>query len=294
VNTASPEEFCEDQSIAGPSTAGVEQLLVGVDGSAASIAALHWSRRLARLSGQRVTAIYAFTPTYAEVGPDQYQELHSGAEEALVLWCGGAEEIDGVTPLVVGGGPGALLTVADQHRDVLVVGTSGASGFAHLHLGSVAHHLAHHTSTPLAIVPTAAAADGVSRIVVGVDGSQGSAVALRFCMGLAARVGAAVVAVHAVEDHADPGPQRDVEASVRAWTAPIEAAGVPVTVAIEHDLHPVAALCRAIEAAPNTLAVVGTRGLGGFSGLRLGRVPIHLVHSTDATVVMVPAPPEQT
>jgi nucleotide-binding universal stress UspA family protein len=72
--------------------------------------------------------------------------------------------------------------------------------------------------------------------------------------------------------------------------APIEYNGVAVTVDVDRDIHPIAALCRAIVAGPDTLAVVGTRGLGGISGMRLGRVPIQLVHHTSAAVVMVPQP----
>jgi nucleotide-binding universal stress UspA family protein len=80
---------------------------------------------------------------------------------------------------------------------------------------------------------------------------------------------------------------------VREWAAPIEAAGASVAVEVYRDSHPVVALRRAIEAEPDTLAIVGTRGLGGFSGLRLGRVPIQLVHSTGAAVVLVPAQPDK-
>ena len=63
---------------------------------------------------------------------------------------------------------------------------------------------------------------------------------------------------------------------------------MPVQVDVQRDIHPVGALRRAVAAAPNTLAVVGARGWGGFTGMRLGRVPIQLVHHSDAVVVMVP------
>jgi nucleotide-binding universal stress UspA family protein len=80
------------------------------------------------------------------------------------------------------------------------------------------------------------------------------------------------------------------EAEARRWAVPVEKAGVPLDVAIDRDIHPVAAIARALGDHPGSVAVVGTRGLGGFSGLRLGRVPLQLVHHTGAAVILVPAP----
>ena len=54
---------------------------------------------------------------------------------------------------------------------------------------------------------------------------------------------------------------------------------------------PVAALSRAVEAHRGSVAVVGTRGQGGFAGLRLGRVPLQLLHHAAVPVVIVPAGP---
>jgi nucleotide-binding universal stress UspA family protein len=242
-----------------------------------------------------VTAAFAFTPSYAEVSPAQYQVLRREAERTLMGWYAGYDGAARVGTLVVGGGPDALLA-ASRQADLLVVGTRGAGHFAHLHIGSVAHHLAHYTPVPMAIVPTSAARCPV-RIVLGVDGSVGSDAAVNFCAAFAPRIGATVVAVHAA-DNSEGSPEVEPsgvrpDAMVREWVAPIEAAGAPVAVEVHRDSHPVVALRRAIEAEPDTLAVVGTRGLGGFSGLRLGRVPIQLVHSTGAAVVLVPAQPDK-
>jgi nucleotide-binding universal stress UspA family protein len=274
----------------------VDRVLVGVDGSAASLAALRWSLGLARRSGQSVTAVLAFTPSDAEVSPAKYQALTREAERALQDWCADTAGEASVGSMVVGGGPDALLAASGQ-ADLLVVGTRGAGGFAHLHLGSVAHHLAHFTSVPLAIVPTGAARAPV-RIVLGVDGSPGSTAAVNFCAAFAPRIGAKVLAIHAASTNANgvpdiesPEPHQDTEAMVREWVVPIEAAGAPVAVEVQRDANPVLALRRAIDAEPDTMAIVGTRGRGGFSGLRLGRVPIQLVHSSGAAVVLVPGQP---
>jgi nucleotide-binding universal stress UspA family protein len=66
------------------------------------------------------------------------------------------------------------------------------------------------------------------------------------------------------------------------------AAGVPCEVVIDRDIHPVAALARHLTAVPAGLAVVGARGLGGFIGLRLGHVPLQLLHHAAAAVTVVP------
>ena len=273
----------------------VKRILVGVDGSAASLDALRWAVRLAGSAEGEVTAVNAFTPSTSELSPEYAKVLRSEGEHRLADWCAAATSPGLVDSLLVDGDPNALLKAAAQNADLLVVGTRGAGGFAHLHLGSVAHHLAHHTQVPLAIVPTSAAGHQVKRIVVGVDGSTGSAAAVAFCASLAPLLGAPVMAVYADESFAEWVSEsvsrswcRSAEAEIRRWVAPIEDNGVAVAVDVGRNIHPIAALSRAIEAEPDTLAVVGTRGLGGISGMRLGRVPIQLVHHTGAAVVMVP------
>lgn len=273
----------------------LERILVGLDGSKASGDALRWAGGLGRAAGADVTAVHAFMPPPAETPSAEFDRLRAEAEERLLAWSAQVDSVAPVPSLLVDGEPEELLRLAAKTADLLVVGTRGAGGFAHLHLGSVAHHLAHRASVPLAIVPTTAATDAVNRIVVGVDGSPGSAAAVTFCARLAPSLDAKVVAVYAFEPFLEWVPSYDpeswyrtAEADAYKWVAPIEAAGVPVQVDVQRDIHPVGALQRAVEAEPNTLAVVGARGLGGFTGLRLGRVPIQLVHHTRAVVVMVP------
>jgi nucleotide-binding universal stress UspA family protein len=193
---------------------------------------------------------------------------------------------------------GALLSVADRQRaDLLVVGTRGAGGFAGLHLGSVAHHLAHHTTRPLGIIPLQGAELPPDTIVLGVDGSAGSDAAVRWTAALAPAIGARVVAVHATEPFLEWLPESDrrgwrQKAAVEAgrWVNPIRHAGGEVQIVIARNVHPVAAVASVAREHDAGLAVVGTRGLGGFTGLRLGRVPIQLVHHLGRPVVMVPPP----
>ncbi len=278
----------------------MENVVVGVDGSSASIAALTWASDLCARTGAQLVAVRVFEAGQAELAPDVDVELHERQLHELQEWCRSLPETrpapQAVLEVVVDGQSADALVAAceDHDADLLVVGGRGAGGFPHLHLGSVAHHLTHHTTLPLAIIATTAA-EPVSRIVVGCDGSAGSAAAVDFVGEVAVALGVPVTAVYAFEpvvewvSEDDPSSWRHrAEVEVRGWTAAITRTGVDVEVDVERDAHPVAAIARRLKAEPGTVAVVGTRGLGGFPGLRLGRVPLQLVHGTGAAVVMVP------
>lgn len=276
----------------------MDRILVGVDGSAAAQDALGWSADLAARAGLELVAARVFVPTQAELPPDQDARLHERQQRELDEWCASLPPgTAGPRTLLVDGDPADALhaTAHAQDAGMLVVGGRGTGGFLHLHIGSVAHHLAHHTTLPLAIVPHSGAAP-VRHVVVGLDGSPGSLAAAELCAELAAGVGVPATAVHAAEPFAEWVPANDphgwrhqAEADVRGWAAPIAKAGVRLDVDIDRDIHPVAAIARALERHPGSIAVVGTRGAGGFAGLRLGRVPLQLVHTTGAAVVLVPA-----
>jgi len=276
----------------------MKRVVVGVDGSPASLDVLRWAASVAQRAGLGLTAVRAWAPDQADAEPDLYAKLHAEAQRELEGWCAAVHPA--VTPrtVIVEGDPAQeLLAMDGDHTgDLLAVGPRGGGGFAHLRLGSVTHHLIHHTTVPLAVVPRPASGMDVSHIVVGTDGSAGSTAAVKFCAELAAALGVPVTAVHARDPlfewvpESDPRAwRRDAERRVREWTAPLVAAGITVEIMIDRDIHPVAALARAAEARPGSIAVIGARGLGGFTGLRLGRVPLQLVHHTDAAVIVVPA-----
>jgi nucleotide-binding universal stress UspA family protein len=250
--------------------------------------------------GAEVLIANVFEPEQAEVSPDDYQKLVATAEDILRGW---AEPLTGSSVphrcLQLAGPPDTLLTATtSEHADLLVVGTRGAGRHAALHLGSLAHYLAHHTVGPLAIVPIGGAATDVDRIILGIDGSTGSAAAVLWCADVAAAVGAEVLAVCAVEPHARPlfradGRWREAaEAAISSeWVEPLRAAGVALRTRVVDGAHPLAALARAATEDDASLLVVGTRGLSEIGGVRLGRLPLQLVHQTGLPVVLVPPAP---
>ena len=140
-------------------------------------------------------------------------------------------------------------------------------------------------------------------IVVGVDGSSGSQVALEWAVDEAKVRGAAVTAVHVwtlpyVGDASGMASFAiDGEAVERAAGELLEGAVAPVAgavgdaVTIDRRLangDTAGALLRVAEEVDAGLLVVGSRGRGGFAGLLLGSVSIQCVHHAPCPVVVVP------
>ena len=140
----------------------------------------------------------------------------------------------------------------------------------------------------------------MSIIVVGVDGSSGSAKALRFALEEARLRGAEVKAVGAWHVPAvayETGwvpisvDQTDYEKIARAAVektmaeAGADDAGVSVTTVIREGN---AADVLIAEARVADLLVVGSRGLGGFKGLLLGSVSQQCAHHATCPVAIVP------
>jgi nucleotide-binding universal stress UspA family protein len=140
------------------------------------------------------------------------------------------------------------------------------------------------------------------RIVVGVDGSAGSTVALAWAMRQARLTDAAVEAVSAWVDPTLLGYGYGASVVFEGDTYPVlaektladtvaevtERAGGPVTVLtrVVHG-HPAQVLTAA--AAGAELLVVGSRGHGAFAGMLLGSVSQHCVQHAPCPVVVVPA-----
>lgn len=142
-----------------------------------------------------------------------------------------------------------------------------------------------------------------TRIVVGVDGSPGSAQALRWAADEADRCGAALTAVTAwgfLEQHPPDGAPFDPHFDETTALANLRdhldrALGAERAPSVEAraicDL-PARAL---VEAASDAdLLVVGARGLGGFKGLLLGSVSQHCLQHANVPVAVVRAPRRPT
>lgn len=138
-------------------------------------------------------------------------------------------------------------------------------------------------------------ASEVAPVVVGVDGSESALSAVRLAAGEAARRGARLQIVHAylkplIDDGVPDsgpgdGPRNDAERVLAAASAAAWAAEPRVEVTARHvrDAPTMALLDAARDA---QLVVIGNRGLGGFSGLLLGSVAVHLASRSHTPVLV--------
>lgn len=129
-------------------------VLVGVDGSSGSLAALRWA---GGATDGPIRALhvfeYPFGPEYAVDGfewddPSELGEqvLRRSVEEAL------GERPD-VSTTAVGGDPRQILVEEGAHAAMIVVGARGAGGIGGLLLGSITTGVASRARTPVVVVP---------------------------------------------------------------------------------------------------------------------------------------------
>jgi nucleotide-binding universal stress UspA family protein len=284
------------------------KIITGVDGSASGASALRWAVEEGLLHGWSVQAALTWglldqhhVQTDAPFDPDYCTR---DARDALIAYVYEAVEDAVVDLRTVNDLParGLLRLAKDDDAALLVVGARGRGSIRSVLLGSVSYECVHRSSKPIAVIRAGMAhhrAEGPQRIVVGIDGSANSRVALDWAVAEASLRDAELEVVHAWSIPyvgadlfgAAPVDTRPFESSARTILADA-VAGVD-TSALHRGLtsnlaldSPTSAILAAAKDAD--LVVVGTRGVGGFAGLLLGSTSNQVVHHAPCPVVVVP------
>ncbi len=276
--------------------------IVGVDGS--SVDALRWAVEHAPSRGADVTALTAFhVPAVMALmtakrgfGVDELG-LAATAGHDLDLAIADVASDTVVTPLVVEGQPAHVLVDAAAAADALIVGQRGSGELRRHRLGSVSRYCATHSTVPVVVVPPEWTPhphlDRSNRIVVGFDGSDNAAAALRWALDFADSDAAIeVVAAMDVAPWLDERDTRDrfpdeVAELEQTLTAAIDA--VDVDHRTERSLvldDPRHALGEAAGSAD--LIVVGARGHGVLAVEFLGSVSTWMLQDSLVPLVVVP------
>ena len=141
---------------------GQELVVVGVDGSAESVAALRWAARYATATGARVRALLAWHyPTAAGeapvgVAPEAIRaqteaQMHETLDAAIAEAYQGQESA-GAEKHTAYGHPAQALIEASKEAGLLVVGRHGRGAFTGMTLGSVSIHCVTSASCPVVVV----------------------------------------------------------------------------------------------------------------------------------------------
>ncbi len=283
-----------------------QAVVVGIDGSANAEAAAAYGAWEARRRHRPLRLVHGLVPVpqfgVAPTLPSVTEALVSRAR-SLVAQAG--EKVHGrdpelpVTTAVIAGSPAGVLLDEASRADLVVVGSRGTGGFASLLVGSVAAQVATHAPVPVVVVRDSAAVPEPGPVVVGVDGSAGSAAALELAFDEAAARGSDLVAVYAwgVPPGGNLGPimpgQYDAEQAreeggrllaeaLAGWSDKYP--GTPVHRRAIHSFNPLKTILEESESA--SLIVVGARSHGGFLGLLLGSVADGLLRNSPRSLAI--------
>jgi len=139
----------------------MERIVVGVDGSEGSRAALRWAVREGALRGAMVEAVSAFHVPYAGAAsvmplmldPKEFEDAASAQLKKLVAEVDASALPEPIIELVVEGPASTVLVEAGRRASLLVVGARGHGGLAGMLLGSVSRQVTEHATVPVVVVP---------------------------------------------------------------------------------------------------------------------------------------------
>ncbi len=301
----------------GPARADAPVVVVGVDGSVGSRSALVHALATARRRGADLDVVSTYTiaiflpgygppvvPVSETIRLATLDAARAMIEEERQVATSAAGSREPRIRLIVTEQPAAQALVERAvGADLLVVGSRGRGVVRSLALGSVALHCVAHAPCPVLVVPTPTgeagaerAADrsetGSGRVVVGADSSYESHGAVAVAIEEAARIGARLEVVVALqlladtwEELSDTGVPATVEGAaaelrtrtgqqVAALLAARDPAAAPepsVEIAVVEGAAAEVLMLRSQGA---DLLVVGSRGLGTFRGMLLGSVAL--------------------
>ncbi|MBG0567503.1 universal stress protein [Actinoplanes aureus] len=272
-------------------------VVVGVDGSPASLAAVRLAAREALSRGRTLHVAHAFTwpdPRPGAGGTDYAPARRAASRVVAEAVATAQRSIPGVDARgqLVDGPPGRVLRQLSRGAVLLVLGGDALAASGRLPAGSPLLEVVSQAWCPVAVARGTRPPAGP--VLAALDGSAYSILALRFAAEEAERRGGPVHVAHVVMDD---GPDAEAAAGRLVDEA---LAAVPGLTAVRRRLLigvPAETLVQASRDAG--LIVLGPRGLraGGRLGtvaeevLRRGTVPAVFVHGPRIPTRRVPAPP---
>jgi nucleotide-binding universal stress UspA family protein len=279
-------------------------VVVGVDGSVASEAAVCWAARDAAMRNVPLTLVHmlnAFVPTFPQIpmpsGVAVWQEDDGRqALEHAVKIAEDAVKTDrkiAITSELKCSPPLPTLVDLSEEAEMVVVGSNGRGAVGRVLLGSVSSGVVRSARCPVAVIRNEDASmphPEQAPVLVGIDCSSASELATAIAFDEASRRGVDLRALHTWSDFAVfEGPWLDWKSEAERSLAEYLAGwqerypDVKVHRLIGFDV-PGRALIEESESAQ--LVVVGSHGRGRMTGMLLGSVSNAVVHSVHTPVIV--------
>jgi nucleotide-binding universal stress UspA family protein len=282
-------------------------IIVGVDGSPASNAAVCWAARDAVMRRIPLTLVHVVNPlasTWSQAplldGFAVWQENEGRRilADALKIARDTAKDNPRIpieSELMFSA---TVPTLVDMSKDaeLMAVGTYGRGALARGLLGSVSSGLVRHAHCPVAVIRDEAARmprPTQAPVLVGVDGSPASELATAIAFDEASRRGVDLVALHAWSDREVfelPGldwsavkaeEERLLAEGLAGWQERYPDVAVHRLLVCDRPAH---VLVETSETAQ--LVVLGSHGRGGFTGMLLGSVSNAVVQTVRMPVIV--------
>lgn len=287
---------------------GNQTIVVGIDGSANSDAALKWAVTEATGRNLRLHLFSAGDQQLLAAGPmyidpvldaSLRREALVAVDEQVAAASARARQLSpllDITTTSAADSAASELVEVSAKVDSVVLGRSGHGSVIGTVIGSVAMQVVEHAHCPVVLVHTSKDDLPVAKgVVVGIDGSSGSELALDYAFQQASRRGVPLRVVHAWAATIGFGVTqaiRDAQLEQERLTLSETMVGwaekypeVEVLTSLPKDAPAVLALTEAARKAE--LLVVGSRGRGGFRSLLLGSVSHGVVARATCTVAVV-------
>lgn len=285
----------------------------------AARAALNWCWQLG--ASALVLNVVTVPPLHRSQNPERVREsLSERSQHFLETWRVYARNQGHALEVlsVVQDGRGVAQTINEtalsKGCDVIAMGTHGLEGLNRFLLGSVAEAVVRHAALPVILLRQGVEPTPLKRLMVAVDGSLGSDLAVHTARDLALQTGASVQVLHVTPDPLVPVAPPRVNVARGAFEQDLIRAGKLLIEHTERALTGVelrkslmipTALRRIEEVILDTardqkidLLVLGTQGRGGVERLLLGSVAEAVARHATLPVLLVrgstAAPRDQT
>ncbi|UKA67146.1 universal stress protein [Arthrobacter sp. FW306-05-C] len=135
---------------------GSFRIIVGVDGSDQSKAAMDWAIEEGRLRIGEVQALTAWSFPYVSDAMGTAWDYEIFEKDAQAILEAELERVKdrgvSVTGKIVEGNPASALIDASRDADLVALGSRGHGGFTGMLLGSVSHQTIHHAHCPVLVI----------------------------------------------------------------------------------------------------------------------------------------------